>query len=133
MLTAAGTLEDRIEGLGHRRRRLSVASRFTSPSWSPGSGRSRAARGRPCRRLLVHGDLELDSARDGVVDARRATRSRSSPKEFAVLELLLGAEGAVVSTEELLERAWDDADRPVHQRGADDGQPAAGQARATRR
>jgi DNA-binding response OmpR family regulator len=33
-------------------------------------------------------------------------------KEFAVLELLLGAHGAVVSTEELLERAWDDAVDP---------------------
>ena len=35
-----------------------------------------------------------------------------SPKEFAVLELLLGAEGAVVSTEQMLERAWDDAADP---------------------
>jgi DNA-binding response OmpR family regulator len=35
-----------------------------------------------------------------------------SPKEFAVLELLLGAQGAVVSTEEILERAWDDATDP---------------------
>ena len=35
-----------------------------------------------------------------------------SPKEFAVLELLLGAGGAVVSTEEILERAWDDATDP---------------------
>jgi two-component system response regulator VanR len=33
-------------------------------------------------------------------------------KEFAVLEVLLGARGAVVSTEELLERAWDDAVDP---------------------
>jgi two-component system response regulator VanR len=35
-----------------------------------------------------------------------------TPKEFAVLEVLLGAEGAVVSTEEILERAWDDATDP---------------------
>jgi DNA-binding response OmpR family regulator len=35
-----------------------------------------------------------------------------SPKEFSVLEILLGAQGAVVSTEEILERAWDDATDP---------------------
>ena len=47
---------------------------------------------------------------------RTATRGGQKlalgPKEFAVLELLLGAQGAVVSTEELLERAWDDAVDP---------------------
>ena len=31
-----------------------------------------------------------------------------SPKEFAVLEVLMRAEGAVVSAEELLEKAWDE-------------------------
>jgi DNA-binding response OmpR family regulator len=35
-----------------------------------------------------------------------------SPKAFAVLELLLGARGAVVSSEELLERVWDEAADP---------------------
>jgi DNA-binding response OmpR family regulator len=35
-----------------------------------------------------------------------------SPKEFAVLELLLGARGAVVSSQEILDRAWDDAVDP---------------------
>ena len=29
-------------------------------------------------------------------------------KQFAVLEVLVGAEGGVVSAEELLERAWDE-------------------------
>jgi len=31
-----------------------------------------------------------------------------SPKEFAVLEVLMRAEGRVVSAEELLEQAWDE-------------------------
>jgi DNA-binding response OmpR family regulator len=35
-----------------------------------------------------------------------------SPKEFAVLELLLDAAGRVVSAEALLERAWDEAADP---------------------
>jgi DNA-binding response OmpR family regulator len=33
---------------------------------------------------------------------------RLAPKEFAVLHVLLCADGAVVSAEELLERAWDE-------------------------
>ena len=38
-----------------------------------------------------------------------------SPKEFAVLELLLRAGGAVVSAEQILERAWDEAADPFSQ------------------
>ena len=34
------------------------------------------------------------------------------PKEFGVLELLLAAQGRVVSAEELLERAWDEMADP---------------------
>ena len=55
--------------------------------------------------VLHHGDVELDTAR------RVATRGGRdlglSPKELAVLEALLRAEGAVVTAEELLETAWD--------------------------
>jgi len=109
MLTAAGSLEDRVEGLGigaddylakpfHLAElvaRVRALSRRSRPALAP---------------TLVHGDLELDSAR------RRVTRAGQpialSPKEFAVLELLLGAEGAVVSSEQMLERAWDDAVDP---------------------
>jgi len=53
--------------------------------------------------------------RDGVVlDLPRHQAARDgrflllSPKEFAVLEVLMRAEGAVVSAEELLEKAWDE-------------------------
>src|SRR5262249_41308779 len=55
---------------------------------------------------LVHGDLRLDSARR--VATRAGRPLALSPKEFAVLELLLGAQGAVVSAEEILERVWDE-------------------------
>ena len=37
-----------------------------------------------------------------------AATSRSTRKQFAVLEVLVAAEGGVVSAEELLERAWDE-------------------------
>ncbi|MGO9887104.1 MAG: response regulator transcription factor [Solirubrobacteraceae bacterium] len=109
MLTAAGTLEDRVAGLGigaddylpkpfHLAElvaRVRALSRRSRPALAP---------------TLVHGDLELDSARRRVTRAGRPVAL--SPKEFAVLELLLGAEGAVVSSEQMLERAWDDAVDP---------------------
>jgi DNA-binding response OmpR family regulator len=54
------------------------------------------------------------NAGDVVLDPSRRTVSRSGAqvdltrKEFGVLEVLLGARGAVVSSEELLERVWDE-------------------------
>ena len=109
MLTAAGSLEARVEGLGigaddylpkpfHLAElvaRVRALSRRSRPAIAP---------------TLVHGDLELDSARRRV--SRAGKPVALSPKEFAVLELLLGAEGAVVSSEQMLERAWDDAVDP---------------------
>ena len=56
--------------------------------------------------VLNAGDVELDPAR------RTATRAGQpldlTTKEFAVLETLLAAQGAVVTPEALLERAWDE-------------------------
>jgi two-component system response regulator VanR len=52
------------------------------------------------------GDLRLDPFRREVYrDGRYVALTR---KQFAVLEVLVGAEGGVVSAEELLERAWDE-------------------------
>jgi DNA-binding response OmpR family regulator len=109
MLTAAGALEQRIEGLG-----LGADDYLAKPfHLAELVARIRALARRPRAALpptLVHGDLELDSVR------RQVTRSGRplalSPKEFAVLELLLGANGKVMSSEELLARAWDDAVDP---------------------
>jgi DNA-binding response OmpR family regulator len=109
MLTAAGTIEDRVAGLG-----IGADDYLPKPFHiAELVARIRALARRSRRALpptLAFGDLELDSAH------RRVTRAGQplslSPKEFAVLELLLGADGAVVSTEEILERAWDDATDP---------------------
>jgi DNA-binding response OmpR family regulator len=109
MLTAAGAVEDRIEGLG-----IGADDYLPKPfhlAELVARVRALSRRSRPALRpTLAYGDLELDSAR------RRVTRGGRpvalSPKEFAVLELLLGAQGTVVSTEEILERAWDDATDP---------------------
>jgi DNA-binding response OmpR family regulator len=59
---------------------------------------------------LEYGELTLDPGRRTAFRAGR--RLDLSPKEFAVLECLLAADGRVVSAEELLERAWDSAVDP---------------------
>jgi DNA-binding response OmpR family regulator len=109
MLTAAGAVAERVQGL-----RLGADDYLTKPFHLAElvariralSRRSRAVR----PPTLVYGDLELDSARRTVTRAGRPLGL--SPKEFAVLELLLGADGDVVSTEQILEHAWDDATDP---------------------
>ena len=56
--------------------------------------------------MLTRAGLRLDPNRREVYrDDRHVALSR---KEFAVLEELLRADGAVVSVEQLLERAWDE-------------------------
>jgi DNA-binding response OmpR family regulator len=109
MLTAAGSLEDRVEGL-----ELGADDYLPKPfhlAELVARVRALARRSRPALApTLVHADLELDSARRRVTRAGRPVALGA--KEFAVLELLLGAEGAVLSSEELLERAWDDATDP---------------------
>lgn len=108
MLTAAGTLADRVDGLD-----LGADDYLAKPfSFAELIARVQALdrRDQPAvPPVLVRGDIELDPARRTV---RRGGRELDlSPKERAVLEVLLAAGGAVVSAEELLERAWDrDAD-----------------------
>jgi DNA-binding response OmpR family regulator len=60
--------------------------------------------------VLTHGDIVLDSAKRCAQRDGRSLVLR--PKEFGVLELLLAAQGRVVSAEELLERVWDEAADP---------------------
>jgi DNA-binding response OmpR family regulator len=55
---------------------------------------------------LVRGDLTMDTLRRTVHRAGRPVVLTA--KEFTVLRLLLAADGAVLSHEELLERAWDE-------------------------
>ena len=109
MLTAAAAVDDRVAGLS-----LGADDYLPKPFHVAELIARVRALGRRSRRALPpafsHGDLMLDSAH------RRVTRAgvplSLSPKEFAVLELLLGAQGVVVSTEEILERVWDDATDP---------------------
>jgi DNA-binding response OmpR family regulator len=109
MLTAAGTLDDRVRGLG-----IGADDYLSKPfHLAELVARIRALARRSRRPLpptLVHGDLQLDSVRRLVTRAGQPIAL--SPKEFAVLEVLLAAQEAVVSSEEILERAWDDATDP---------------------
>ena len=60
--------------------------------------------------VLERSGLRLDPARREVT--REGRPVALSPKEFAVLEVLLRAGGAAVSTEQLLEKAWDENTDP---------------------
>lgn len=112
MLTASGTVADRVAGLG-----LGADDYLPKPfAFTELVARIRALARRAQPALppvLLRGELRLDPARREA--SRAGGRLALSPKEFAVLELLLGAQGAVVSTEELLERAWDEAADPFSQ------------------
>lgn len=112
MLTAAGSVEDRVEGLG-----IGADDYLPKPcDFTELLARVRALARRPGTSLpptLTCGDLELDPARRS---ATRGGRSlRLNPKEFAVLEVLLSAPGVVVPAEEILERVWDEAVDPFSQ------------------
>jgi DNA-binding response OmpR family regulator len=73
--------------------------------------RALARRAQPALPPVLERDgLQLDSAQRIVT--RDGRRLELSAKEFGVLELLMSARGAVVSPEEMLERAWDDATDP---------------------
>ena len=109
MLTASATIEDRVEGLG-----LGADDYLPKPfniAELVARIRALARRSRPALPpVLVHGDLRLDSARH--LATRGGRGLELSPKELAVLELLLAAQGSVVSAEDLLERVWDEAANP---------------------
>ena len=59
----------------------------------------------PAPPVLTAGDVVLDPARRVVSRAGKVVDL--TRKEFGVLQVLLSARGAVVSSEELLERVWD--------------------------
>ena len=109
MLTAASTIEDRVDGLD-----LGADDYLPKPfAFAELVARIRALlrRAQPALPpVLTHGDLRLDLGK------RIASRSGGvldlGSKEFGVLELLLAARGRVVSAEELLDRVWDEMADP---------------------
>jgi DNA-binding response OmpR family regulator len=109
MLTASGEVHDRIGGLN-----LGADDYLSKPfSFDELVARIRALgrrSGPPLPPVLKRGGITLDPAhRQASRDGRPLQLSR---KEYAVLEVLMRAQGTVVSTEELLERAWDERADP---------------------
>ncbi|MET7394628.1 response regulator transcription factor [Dactylosporangium sp. NPDC005572] len=105
MLTAASAVADRVDGLS-----LGADDYLGKPfAFAELVARVRAL-GRRARAatppVLERGDLRLDPNRREVF--RGGHYVALTRKEFAVLEELLRADGAVVSAEQLLERAWDE-------------------------
>ena len=109
MLTAAATVRERVDGLW-----LGADDYLPKPfDFAELVARVRALARRSAPAVpptLESGDLTLDPGRR--VAFRGGRRLDLSPKEFAVLECLLTSSGRVVSAEELLERAWDEAADP---------------------
>jgi DNA-binding response OmpR family regulator len=105
MLTASGGLADKVEGLS-----LGADDYLAKPFDFPELVARMRALGRRATPatppVLCAGDVLLDPARRTV--HRAGTPIELTRKEFGVLEVLLGAGGAVVSSEELLERVWDE-------------------------
>jgi DNA-binding response OmpR family regulator len=108
-LTASAGIEDRVVGLS-----LGADDYLPKPfAFAELVARIRALARRAQPALppvLAKGDLRLDPAQR--VAHRAGRRLDLSAKELAVLELLLGAQGAPLSAEELLARAWDEAADP---------------------
>ncbi|WP_277959923.1 response regulator transcription factor [Frigoribacterium faeni] len=105
MLTAAGRTRDKVDGF-----ELGADDYLAKPFEFPELiARMRSLARRPRRSrppVTVRGDLRYDAFRREVYrDGRYVKLTR---KEFAVLGVLLEADGGVVSAERLLEKAWDE-------------------------
>ena len=109
MLTAARTVRDRVEGLG-----LGADDYLPKPfDFTELVARIQALGRRPgAPQPAGHAyrDLSMDPVRR--VATRGGRRLALTPKEFAVLECLLQADGRPVPAEELLRRVWDSDANP---------------------
>ncbi|MDP9222656.1 MAG: response regulator transcription factor [Actinomycetota bacterium] len=104
MLTARGSVQDRIRGLD------AGADDYMVKPFAFGELLARLrslTRGRAGERpaVLRVGDIELDPARHLV--QRNGTQIDFSPREFALLEFLMRRSGEVVTRTEILDHVWD--------------------------
>jgi DNA-binding response OmpR family regulator len=105
MLTASGTVQDKVDGLA-----LGADDYLPKPF----AFAELVARVRALGRRSTPVAPAVLEVRGLVLDPSKRTVTRSGQaveltrKEFGILETLLSAQGAVVSSEELLERVWDE-------------------------
>ena len=103
MLTAADDVEDRVNGLElGADDYLGKPFVFAELVARVRAGSRRAPATAP---VLRRGELSVDRARHRAIRGSRLVSL--TRKEFGVLEMLLAADGALVSAEELLEHVWD--------------------------
>ena len=104
MLTAANTVGDRVQGLN-----LGADDYLGKPfafEELVARVRTLARRAPAAAVVIVRGDIVFDRARRRV--SRAGQPLSLTRKELGILEELLVADGGVVSTEDLLERVWDE-------------------------
>ena len=105
MLTASGTLDDRVEGLS-----VGADDYLPKPfAMAELEARVRALARRPGAAsppTLEHGDIRLHAAT--FMAERSGISLKLTRKEFMVLETLMEANPRVISAEELLEKVWDE-------------------------
>ena len=124
MVTAADAIEDRVAGLS-----IGADDYLPKPfAMAELAARIRALRPRrtcPARlRSWFRGDLRLALRPAGWLPAP-ARSLDLRPKEFAVLEMLLSAQGAVVTADELAEKVWDEMADPFTTTVRGNRQPGA--------
>jgi DNA-binding response OmpR family regulator len=105
MLTAAGTVGDRVDGLN-----LGADDYLAKPfafAELVARVRSLARRSPAAPPVIARGDIVLDRARRRVSRAGRPVPLNR--KEMGVLEELLIADGGIRSAEDLFERVWDES------------------------
>jgi DNA-binding response OmpR family regulator len=104
MLTAAGAPGERVAGLN-----LGADDYLAKPFHFPelvARVNALSRRPAPAPPVLRRGELALDRARRQA--ARNGQPVPLTRKELGVLEVLLSADGAVISAEQLLEQVWDE-------------------------
>jgi DNA-binding response OmpR family regulator len=104
MLTARGSVEDRVDGLNAGADDYLVKPFAMAELLARVNARLRRDRGTPVTTVLQQDDLTLDLVRRDV--QRGGKRIELTQKEFALLEYLMRNAGAALSRTQILDQVW---------------------------